>query len=236
MLLKYYRPLRDQFFTQIATAESYPVIDWIDFTNSCQTWNIIDSNLKMADIDRIFIATNVELEEQEGNDDRSLCRFEFYEIITRMAKTKYFESNMSRSIADSIERLLLEYILPLGEQKMDGMEWRKTFLWHLEVDDLLKANMDSLKKLFALLKSKGGRYIELKKLHEYVSTLPLQVSLDTVTMAFAFSKMQVVEELEKIELYEQLFFVEFLEFLGRLAYLIWDSHDEALDAKLWRIM
>jgi hypothetical protein len=39
----------------------------------------------MQDIDRIFIATNLEEEEQEGNDDRSLCRFEFFEIIVRMA-------------------------------------------------------------------------------------------------------------------------------------------------------
>ena len=94
VLQQYYRPLRDQFFHQISKAEAYPVIDWIDFTNNCVIWNIIDNQLKMQDIDRIFIATNVELEDQEGNDDRSLCRFEFYEIITRMAKTKYLESGV----------------------------------------------------------------------------------------------------------------------------------------------
>ena len=61
-MLKYYRPLRDQFFTQISK-ESYPVIDWIDFTNNCQSWLVMDANLQMKDIDRIFIATNVELED-----------------------------------------------------------------------------------------------------------------------------------------------------------------------------
>ena len=63
VLLKYYRPLRDQFFTQIAKADTYPVVDWIDFTNYCQIWNVVDKNLKVSDVDRIFIATNVELED-----------------------------------------------------------------------------------------------------------------------------------------------------------------------------
>ena len=102
ILLKYYRPLRDQFFTQIAKVESYPFIDWIDFTNSCQVWTLLDANLDLKDIDRIFIATNVELEDQEANDDRSLCRFEFYEIIIRMAKRKYFERKIVSTMSEAL--------------------------------------------------------------------------------------------------------------------------------------
>ena len=30
--------------------------------------------------------------------------------------------------------------------------------------------------------------------------------------------------------------VEFLEFLGRLAYLIWEEEDENMDMKLWRML
>ena len=43
----------------------------------------------MTTIDRVFIVTNVELEEQEDNPDRDLCRYEFYEIVARLAKEKY---------------------------------------------------------------------------------------------------------------------------------------------------
>ena len=98
----------------------------------------------MSDIDRIFIATNVELEDQEGNDDRSLCRFEFYEIITRMAKQKYFDKKIEKTVAAAFERILVENILPNCNLKMDSIRWRELFLWNLPVDDLLKANMDSL--------------------------------------------------------------------------------------------
>jgi hypothetical protein len=39
----------------------------------------------MNAIDRLFIATNVELFDMTENADRALCRFEFYEIIVRIA-------------------------------------------------------------------------------------------------------------------------------------------------------
>lgn len=61
--------------------------------------------------------------------------------------------------------------------------------------------------------------------------------MDSATLAFAFSKMQMIDELELIDNYKQLFFVEFLEFLGRLAYLTWyEQQDEPLEVKLWRLL
>ncbi len=48
--------------------------------------------------------------------------------------------------------------------------------------------------------------------------------------------MQFVEELELIDKYEQMVFVEFIEFIGRLAWLIHNNPQEALDVKLWRVM
>jgi len=45
----------------------------------------MDANLNMSSIDRHFIATNVELEEIDENPDRALCRYEFLEILVRIA-------------------------------------------------------------------------------------------------------------------------------------------------------
>ena len=39
-----------------------------------------------------------------------------------------------------------------------------------------------------------------------------------------------------MENYKRLYFIEFIEFLARLAYLIWPEDDEDLDVKLWRMM
>ncbi len=64
----------------------------------------------MQDIDRIFIATNFEEEEQKGNDDRSLCRFEFFEIIVRIARQKYCDNLGVPSMKTAVEELLKEIL------------------------------------------------------------------------------------------------------------------------------
>ena len=49
----------------------------------------MDANLNMSSIDRHFIATNDELEEIDENPDRALCRYEFLEILVRIAAAKF---------------------------------------------------------------------------------------------------------------------------------------------------
>ena len=40
-----YGALKNQFVSQIASAKSYPVCDWLEFVNSCQKWGVIDKYL-----------------------------------------------------------------------------------------------------------------------------------------------------------------------------------------------
>lgn len=93
ILFEHIRQIKDIFTYGIATS-SFPSISWMDFSNMCQHWKIIDKNLSYATIDRVFIATNVELVEQEDNPDRDLCRYEFYEIIARLAREKYYTTKI----------------------------------------------------------------------------------------------------------------------------------------------
>lgn len=65
------------------------------FSRLCKAWGIINKkDLTTTDIDRLFVAVNFEEEEgvAESNDDNpddELCRFEFFEILVRIAKLKY---------------------------------------------------------------------------------------------------------------------------------------------------
>ena len=59
-------------------------------------------NLKLSDIDVEFIATNVSAN-YEGkiksmNPDRHLCRFEFLELIVRLAITKYKKQKVQTTV------------------------------------------------------------------------------------------------------------------------------------------
>jgi hypothetical protein len=76
--------LKKIFITEISKG-SFPNISWIDYSNFCERCKILDKHVVLATIDRIFIATNVELEKMENNPDKALCRFEFYEILVRLA-------------------------------------------------------------------------------------------------------------------------------------------------------
>ena len=46
------------------------------------------------------------------NDDNALVRFEFIEILVRIAKVRYIETGEETQLALALEKLLQEKILP----------------------------------------------------------------------------------------------------------------------------
>lgn len=101
----------------------------------------------MSVIDRLFIATNVELFDMVDNADRALCRFEFYEIIVRIAQSKLVELGYFKSISEATEALIENYILRFKIDRMEGQEWRERELWTIEIDAFYKANMKTISKV-----------------------------------------------------------------------------------------
>jgi hypothetical protein len=96
----------------IGLSDEYPSVAWMNFVNYTHQWKIVDKNLTQADIDRIFIATNFEEVDLEDNDDRNLCRYEYYEIIARMAKVKFQEKGICDCMHSAVEKFCLEYLIP----------------------------------------------------------------------------------------------------------------------------
>jgi hypothetical protein len=68
--------------------------------------------LTSADVDRSFIAVNFEEVDLENNDDKSLCRYELFELFARLAKIKFVEKGIVKTVAEATEKLLVEYIIP----------------------------------------------------------------------------------------------------------------------------
>ena len=123
----------------IAKPKTYPTIDWLDFVAACNKWGILtDKSLTQQDIDRIFIATNFEEEDLEENDDSSLCRYEYFEILVRIAKTKYVENGSMTSISEACEKLISTFIIPNSIETLSWQEFREHKLWALEIDDIIK--------------------------------------------------------------------------------------------------
>ena len=61
VLIEHAEMIKDLFNNPLALS-SFPSISWIDFGNMCVAWKIPDNRTcTMQTIDRVFIATNVEL-------------------------------------------------------------------------------------------------------------------------------------------------------------------------------
>ena len=138
ILRDYFEPLKNQFLTQCSIPKFYPVITWMEFSRACKHWDIYDKYLNGTDIDRLFIATNYEEEELDNNDDNSLCRYEFSEIIARIGKEKYYDNNLTDTVAEGTRRIIEEHIIPNSCERMPWSDFRTKRLWILEVDDLFK--------------------------------------------------------------------------------------------------
>lgn len=67
-------------------------------------------------IDTYFKATNYEEFDMDENDDNALCRFEFLEIIIRLAKGKYMDfRQITGNLSYAVSKLINSHIL-----KMEG--------------------------------------------------------------------------------------------------------------------
>ena len=118
VLREYFQPLKNQFLTQCSIPKFYPVITWMEFSRACKLWNIYDKYLNTTDIDRLFIATNFEEEDLDNNDDNSLCRYEFSEILARIGKEKYYDNNLTDTVAEGTRRLIEECVIPNSCERM----------------------------------------------------------------------------------------------------------------------
>ena len=90
-LIHKHLPRLKEIYISLISSSGYPNITWLDFANFIQQIDIIDDKLPLATIDRLFISTNLEDQDIAENPDRSLCRFEFFEILVRIAANKYKE-------------------------------------------------------------------------------------------------------------------------------------------------
>jgi len=94
----------------------YPIVSWNDFTIFCNRCKIPDKACNLSTIDRIYIATNVNQNVAGAQGDRDLVRYEFLEILVRLANTKYKDTGISPNSTEALRKLLDENIFPNIEE------------------------------------------------------------------------------------------------------------------------
>jgi hypothetical protein len=106
-------PKLKEVFTYAVSKSAFPYFTWLDFSDYCiSVIKVLDKNCTISKLDMAFIATNVELVEVLENPDRDLCRYEFFEIILRIANDKYRIPKIEPTFASAYKRMINECVLP----------------------------------------------------------------------------------------------------------------------------
>ncbi|KAL4499138.1 hypothetical protein ABPG72_017040 [Tetrahymena utriculariae] len=185
--------------------------------------------IKSSDIEFNFIATNAQKEKHPRNPDKALIRFQFMEVLVRLAFDKYIKNKTFSSFSEAFKQILNEEdLLKVLMASNDPQKWRENRLWTTQCDTLIKNNMEFFKKIYE--KFAGSRNKE-KRLFTNVKVMCCQEFKDFIFSYPIFSEltnerelnqffndsiMTQVDELNK-DRHMQMQLIEFVEAFGRIS-------------------
>ncbi|CDW89852.1 UNKNOWN [Stylonychia lemnae] len=216
-----------EIFITIASRSSFPNISWIDFTTFCEQCKVLDKNVVLATIDRLFIATNVEIESTSDSPDKSLCRYEFFEILVRLANAKYKEPGIVATHSEAFRKILEEHILP-NAFVHPWQEFRDKQIWTIEVSDTLEVNLDGLKKVYAKYFDPRKKYMSMQDgLNLMMRDTAVGLIEKDAIFCYGMCKMTCINEaVDSSKHYKILQFVELLEYICRVADYKFRNNDD----------
>ena len=249
------------------TEHDFLFLNHESFIELMKTWHVVDTKTcKVSDLDRTFLAVNfVRAGDQSGNAGsggensggsrpgtansesrvnsnpaRAFCRFEWLEMIYRVAVQKFVDSKECGRAAEAVSSFLKTYVVP--HCRYDRPErFRREHFYAPEVESLLKQLWVDLRDLFQRFALNQGKAAlsKVKRLgllspDSYVSLLAgagLMNDADAVLeacRAWSLSKETEVDPITAPNAF-RLRFREFLEVVGRLA-----MYHPAINAKIDR--
>ena len=198
----------------------------MDFSNFCEKCDLLDKKfMNRAAIDRCFIAVNVDFDDLDDNPQQELCRYEFFEIIVRLAMCKY--QDLPLTPAGMTAKLLEEHIFKFAEQSK-AVKFRKEKLYNYDVNSVLEANLNNCQILFKKYRERAGRWISLEGYKKMLKVAGIPIKDEEIIKVYAFSKMSILDEMTSADSYDRMQLVEFLESLGRLSAAVYNDLDLSL--------
>lgn len=196
VILKNFVKLKDLFVT-LASKSNFPSITLLDFTSFAEQCKFLDKNVNISTIDRLFIATNVEIIANDENPDKELCRFEVFEILLRMANFKFKEQGICETYSEALEKLLKENVFP-NYKIHPWQEFRDNELWTVDVNDVFEANLDGLRKVYSHFFDPIKKYMTMQDALDLMIRLtPMAMTEKDAYFCYGMSKMTTVNEAEE---------------------------------------
>jgi NLR family CARD domain-containing protein 3 len=212
-------------------------LDWKTYNDYvCHSIKLVDGNvIPLAGSDLVFKAINGK--PMAGNNSKiALVRFEFMEILMRLAFKRYNDKTNPKigdlkSLSDSITMLGKHFEL---EQPVNCQKFRDERFWNEACDNLLKANKALLEEVYHTKSGKHkkpGEKRYIKNDFTFISYmahdefLNLMVEADLMTESFPDREITIAYNLSMITQVDEIFsdrhmkmeFIEFLEAIARSA-------------------
>ena len=204
--------------------------DWCDDCHITEPNNVPQCN--RSALDRLFIVTNREDgqqdDTQDANDDRALMRFEFIEVIVRIAIAKFIQLKKTDSLPSAIKRLLQDYIKTnRGEGSCNALiddptVFRQKYVYTQETDQVLRKHVTMLNQMFrgyCKHSSKGMLLKEWIAMLKDIDLFNYDFTSREGKLAYVWSKSRVIDEVKGREKIHRMNFYDFVEGLLRIAQL-----------------
>lgn len=168
----------------------------------------------------------------QGN---TLARFEFWELLVRIANNKYRESGQVQTYSQALEKLITEKLLVYETVPWQG--FRDKELWVIDVHDILDANLENLNKIYKTYFTSVKKYVVFEDIIAlFTRDCPLNISESDLLFCFGMCKMAVTNEPSQFKQYQVMLFPEFLEFIGRASDIKFKgAPDLASNPLAWKI-
>ncbi|OQR94437.1 hypothetical protein ACHHYP_01292 [Achlya hypogyna] len=211
------------------------------FVRLCEDCEIYDNTYcRPTDVDRIFHEVNGHLAElgfiaaRALHSPKVLARFEFIEVLIRLARLKFGRLGTTRiglDIVDAFRALLQHHVLPFA-QRVDGNGFRQKVLYRKETEDVLECYLPTLHAIFDAYGSPrtvphGAKHTKTKRFMDFSQTMTFlrdaglvgKATKDAVRHAqllYLSCKLAVADELSTV-CTSWLTFYDFLELVVRIA-------------------
>uniref|UniRef100_A0A6U1GF28 Uncharacterized protein n=1 Tax=Tetraselmis chuii TaxID=63592 RepID=A0A6U1GF28_9CHLO len=238
MVLLRYPTIRSAFYYYCARGTGIGEVSfsllpnqWTTFCRETGITDPVSAYCSQGNLQSLFIATNFEeggamsREEDVENDDNALMRFEWVEILIRVAIEKYIKDKQATNdVREAFVMLCDENLSQLPRDAvLDCNEFRQQRLYTPAVDSVLREHHSLLKALFKVYKARdSAKWFGMEHWVAFLDSVGLvgsrsNIGLTHAKLLFMWSQMDVVDELRRRQRVVGWSFTDFLEGIARLA-------------------
>ena len=214
----HYARITNIFYFYSGCSSTYPMLSMNDFTSFAKLTGILDHDvISLAALDLALVATCMSSHEYVNSARLDMTRYEFLEMIVRVANEMFRETKVVKTTSQAIEKLLESLVYP-NARYTDGAVFRNNHCYDHRVNKLLQLNQMQIQKVFDSFTHAKKKHITLAECQTYVRRVGLNINEMMIGAIYAECLMTIVDTIRDLQRPNQMKYVEFLVFLCRVAH------------------